>query len=154
MLNYLVRLQRTSSAHEPRRGGIERRRLALEALDRRLLLSASPGDTIVMFDTSLGSFQVELYNTSAPQTVANFLNYVDSGDYNRHVLSPHRRHAGILELVGVSNRAGRRLQPERAPFSIYPPVNGADAIDPSQQATLPNEYSAEIPMRSARSPWR
>ncbi len=145
MLNYLVRLQRTSSAHEPRRGGIERRRLALEALDRRLLLSASPGDTIVTFDTSLGSFQVELYNTSAPQTVANFLNYVDSGDYNNTFF--HR----IVDTLASSNSSafqivqGGGYSLNGAPFSIYPPVNGATHIDTSQQATLPNEYSAQDP---------
>lgn len=37
--------------------------------------------TIVRFDTSLGSFDVQLYDTDTPVTVQNFLNYVRDGDY-------------------------------------------------------------------------
>jgi cyclophilin family peptidyl-prolyl cis-trans isomerase len=38
-------------------------------------------DTIVTFNTSQGSFEVELLDTSAPETVTNFLDYIDSGAY-------------------------------------------------------------------------
>jgi cyclophilin family peptidyl-prolyl cis-trans isomerase len=37
--------------------------------------------TIVRFDTTLGDFDVELYDNVVPQTVANFLDYVLDGDY-------------------------------------------------------------------------
>jgi cyclophilin family peptidyl-prolyl cis-trans isomerase len=36
----------------------------------------------IIIETSLGSIQLELYVDKAPQTVANFLSYVDSGFYN------------------------------------------------------------------------
>jgi cyclophilin family peptidyl-prolyl cis-trans isomerase len=38
-------------------------------------------DTTVTFNTSQGSFNVELFDKDAPQTVTNFLDYIMSGDY-------------------------------------------------------------------------
>ncbi len=49
------------------------------------LLLSIPGaalSTTVRMQTSLGTFDVELFDDEAPQTVANFLNYVNSGAYN------------------------------------------------------------------------
>ncbi len=48
-----------------------------------ILAVASTGyaDTIVRFKTMLGDFNVQLYDTDAPGTVANFLSYVNSGRY-------------------------------------------------------------------------
>jgi cyclophilin family peptidyl-prolyl cis-trans isomerase len=42
----------------------------------------SRGADIVTFETVLGNFQVELLSDDAPATVANFLNYVNRGDYD------------------------------------------------------------------------
>lgn len=39
-------------------------------------------NTVVTFNTSQGSFNVELFDKDAPQTVTNFLDYVQAGDYN------------------------------------------------------------------------
>ncbi len=44
-------------------------------------LPAASADTIARFDTSLGSFDVQLYDTATPITVQNFLAYVTSGRY-------------------------------------------------------------------------
>jgi cyclophilin family peptidyl-prolyl cis-trans isomerase len=46
---------------------------------------AVPG-TLVQFDTSLGSFEVALTDAATPLTVQNFLNYVNSGAYNKTVI--------------------------------------------------------------------
>ena len=35
---------------------------------------------IVRFNTNLGSFDVELYEDTTPQTVANFMFYLNNGD--------------------------------------------------------------------------
>jgi len=45
------------------------------------LSGTTAADTIVRFDTSLGSFDVQLYDSDTPVTVQNFLNYVGDGDY-------------------------------------------------------------------------
>jgi len=37
--------------------------------------------TIIQFATPLGDFNVELFNTETPQTVENFLTYVNDGDF-------------------------------------------------------------------------
>ena len=48
-----------------------------------VLCSFSPsfGDTMVRFDTTMGNFHVQLYDSVTPETVENFLNYVNDGDY-------------------------------------------------------------------------
>ena len=42
--------------------------------------------TTVQFKTTLGNFYVELFDNDAPVTVANFLKYVDDGDYNNSIV--------------------------------------------------------------------
>jgi cyclophilin family peptidyl-prolyl cis-trans isomerase len=55
----------------------------------------SRAETIVQFNTSLGlSFQVELFDSAAPLTVANFLNYVNDGDFANSII--HRRAANFV----------------------------------------------------------
>ena len=39
-------------------------------------------NTIVTFNTTFGNFQVELFDKAAPQTVANFLDNIEAGQYN------------------------------------------------------------------------
>jgi len=53
-----------------------------------LAASARPAaaDTIVTFTTSLGAFDVQLYDSQVPTTVANFLNYVNSGRYDSTII--------------------------------------------------------------------
>ena len=51
-----------------------------------LFLSASSMATIVEFQTSHGNFQVNLFDQSTPETVTNFLTYVNEGNYNNTVI--------------------------------------------------------------------
>jgi cyclophilin family peptidyl-prolyl cis-trans isomerase len=46
-----------------------------------LSLASSPAGTIVRFSTSVGNFDTELYDDTKPNTVRNFLNYVQSQRY-------------------------------------------------------------------------
>lgn len=59
-------------------------RLLILALYGAVLLAASHAAvaTTVTVETPLGSFNVRLYDDIAPDTVANFLNYVNDGDYD------------------------------------------------------------------------
>lgn len=43
---------------------------------------AAGGKPMVVFETNQGNFTVELYPDKAPETVKNFLSYVDSGFFN------------------------------------------------------------------------
>ena len=65
---------------------------AMEQLEARSLLSGSPlptianlenpSNTVVRLETNFGDIDIELFNSAAPVTVANFLNYVTSGRYD------------------------------------------------------------------------
>lgn len=50
--------------------------------------------TIVQFQTVLGNFQVNLYDETTPQTVQNFLNYVNDGDFSQSFI--HRSVPGFV----------------------------------------------------------
>lgn len=64
-----------------------RRISLLRALPRVLLaLCVAPTlalATMVRFETNMGPIDLDLYDTQAPLTVANLLNYVRAGDYDR-----------------------------------------------------------------------
>jgi peptidyl-prolyl cis-trans isomerase A (cyclophilin A) len=88
------------------------------------LVSVTSAGSIVRFVTAVGDFEVELYNDLTPITVANFLNYVNDGDYfdsivHRSVptfviqgggyysdLSPVPADPPIINESGVSNLRG------------------------------------------------
>ncbi|MEM7278056.1 MAG: peptidylprolyl isomerase [Pseudomonadota bacterium] len=54
--------------------------------------------TVVEFQTVLGNFEVNLYDNTTPQTVANFLNYVNNGRYTNTVI--HRSVPGFITQGG------------------------------------------------------
>lgn len=87
-----------SSSAAPRRssGNFARRRRAhVELLESRTLLDSNP---IVTVQTNFGSFQIELYPAAAPQTVANFLTYLNDGAYSDTIF--HRSVPGFVEQTG------------------------------------------------------
>lgn len=68
-----------------------------------ILASAQPlaANPQVEFDTSRGSFVVELYPDKAPRTVENFLNYVNNGFYGNTIF--HRTiHKFIVQGGGLT----------------------------------------------------
>ena len=59
------------------------------------LFTATPSNaTIVEFQTSLGNFQVNLYDETTPASVANFLNYLNNGAYTNSIV--HRSVPGFV----------------------------------------------------------
>ncbi|HLP84445.1 MAG TPA: peptidylprolyl isomerase, partial [Phycisphaerales bacterium] len=85
----------------------------VEALESRSLLANSPlptlsmlessSNAVVRFETSFGDFDVEMFNNAAPNTVANFLNYVRSGRYDQTFIQRSNRvnDPGSLGGLGV-----------------------------------------------------
>ncbi|MCW8998303.1 MAG: peptidylprolyl isomerase [Kangiellaceae bacterium] len=59
-----------------------------------LTVSQEAKATIVQFETSLGNFEVNLYDQGTPETVANFLSYVNSGAYENIII--HRSVPGFV----------------------------------------------------------
>ncbi|MGH7140346.1 MAG: SdrD B-like domain-containing protein, partial [Pirellulales bacterium] len=84
--------RRKSRPHSNRHNHRARR---AERLETRWLLSSDP---IVTVDTNFGNFQIELRPDAAPQTVANFLQYVESGAYTNTIF--HRSVPGFVEQTG------------------------------------------------------
>ena len=68
------------------------------------LCAASAQATIVQFQTVLGDFEVNLYDEDTPETVANFLEYVESGTYEHTFF--HRLIPGFI-LQGGGYQIGR-----------------------------------------------
>jgi len=67
----------------------------------------------VEFKTSMGSFSLELYADKAPKTVANFIQYVNSGFYNGTIF--HRVIDGFM-IQGGGFEPGMREKKTRAPI--------------------------------------
>jgi peptidyl-prolyl cis-trans isomerase A (cyclophilin A) len=103
----------------------------LEVLEPRLALSGSPlptlanlespNDTVVRLETNYGDIDIELYNSVAPITVSNFLNYVTSGSYgdsffHRNAVSPS---PFVLQGGGFryTDAAGLSTIPTNAPIA-------------------------------------
>ena len=59
-----------------------------------LAVPAVSNATIVRLPTSVGVIDINLYDAAAPRTVANFLNYVNSGTYNNSFF--HRSVPGFI----------------------------------------------------------
>ena len=75
-----------------------------------ILTSLSVEATIVRIETNQGTIDVNLYDNGTPQTVVNFLAYVNNGDYSNSII--HRSVPGfIIQGGGFAYNGG------------WPPVN-------------------------------
>jgi cyclophilin family peptidyl-prolyl cis-trans isomerase len=63
-------------------------------LNAPTIFSDADVNTMLQFNTSAGTFNVELFNQQTPKTVANFLNYVTSGRYANSIF--HRSVPGFV----------------------------------------------------------
>lgn len=80
----------------------------------------TPGtQTLVRFSTDAGPVDIELYDDSAPQTVANFLSYVRSGAYDGSFF--HRLVRGFV-LQGGGLRYNNTASPVITPIPTQAPV--------------------------------
>lgn len=93
------------------------KKINLASIFGALALSASAfvsQATVVEFRTSLGNIQVNLFDQTTPQTVTNFLNYVNSGAYANNVF--HRSPPGFVLQGGGFSYSGP-IQPSQG-FSL------------------------------------
>jgi len=98
------------------------RPLPLAALLTTLCVVQPAMATVVLVKTSLGNFEVNLFDQSTPVTVANFLSYVNAGSYNGTFI--HRSEPGFVIQGGGFRYSGNNA----APFSAV-----------AQQAPIRNE---------------
>lgn len=107
---------------------------------------AQPVNPVVRFDTTLGSFRVELFETEAPLTVANFLNYVTAGRYQNSFV--HRSMPGFV-IQGGGHTYPSDVQGV-VPVTPFAPVVDEPGI-PNTRGTIAMARSA-LP-NSATSQW-
>jgi cyclophilin family peptidyl-prolyl cis-trans isomerase len=92
--------------------------------------AAASADQVVRFNTSLGNIDVRLLSADAPNTVTNFLSYVNSGAYNGTVI--HRS----VKSPNVIQGGGYKFDPTYSgPAGTIPKF---PAITP--QAAIQNEF--------------
>lgn len=93
----------------------------------------------VKFITNLGSFTVELYPKKAPDSVKNFLQYVDEGFYNGTIF--HRVISGFMIQGGGFNQQFNK-QPTHAPIKNESNNGLSNAIGTISMARTSNIHSA------------
>ncbi len=94
---------------------------------------------VVRFHTSLGDIDVILDEANAPRTVANFLGYVDRGDYANSIF--HRSVPGFIIQGGGYYVTGGKLEaiPQQAAVvNEYKDSNTRGTIAMAQSGTDPN----------------
>jgi peptidyl-prolyl cis-trans isomerase A (cyclophilin A) len=105
-------------------------------------VSAAATSTQVVFRTSLGNFRANLFDDVAPQTVANFLKYVDDGDYQDTII--HRSTPNFVIQGGGHST-------EFQPIPQDPPIPNEFSL-PNVRATLAMAKVGGNP-NSATSQW-
>src|SRR3569623_991259 len=110
----------------------DRRRPQLECLERRLALSAA---TFLTVNTTYGPFQIELFDSVAPKTVANFLHYVNTDAYNNSIF--HQSLPGFVLQGGGFTTSSWSLSSTTQfnPIVSLGPIAGEAAI-PTTAGTL------------------
>lgn len=83
------------------------RSLAVTSLLSFTALSANA--TVVLVKTSLGNFEVNLYDQTTPANVANFLSYVNNGSYQNTIV--HRTEKGFVAQAGGFRFSGNNAAP-------------------------------------------
>lgn len=79
-------------------------------------LSLSVSAQIVRMETVLGNIDIELHPDAAPNTVVNFLNYINSGDYNNSII-----HRNVPNFV-VQGGGFKFIGEEVFSITLNPPV--------------------------------
>lgn len=100
---------------------------------------------VVRMETVLGDIDIELYDDVAPQTVANFLNYVKDGDYEDSFF-----HRSVPDFV-IQGGGFRMPVDQPEPVPLDPPVANEYSL-PNVRGTIAMAKSAGDP-DSATSQW-
>ncbi len=99
------------------------RPLPLAALLTSMCIAQPALATVVLVKTSLGNFEVNLFDQTTPATVTNFLSYVKAGSYNGTFI--HRSEPGFVIQGGGFKYSGNNAAPFTAVAQQAPVRNEA-----------------------------
>ena len=85
-----------------------------------LALSNNAAATIVLVETNMGDFEINLFDQTTPKTVTNFLTYVKDGAYTNSVF-----HRSLKDFV-IQGGGKRYTGNNAAPFIDVPPRSPVD----------------------------
>lgn len=125
-----------------------------ENLEQRALMA---GSTFVNFTTNYGVISIQLDDDTAPVTVANFLNYVNSDRLNSTFF--HRRTNPVTEGISVVQGGGFRLDPLGSSVTTDAPIalestgrlNRANTISMARQSA-PDSATSQFFLNVADNP--
>lgn len=83
--------------------------IVLTLFTASLLINPGAQATIVEFQTNHGSFRVNLFDQATPQTVENFLGYVDTGAYQNTII-----HRSVTDFI---IQGGAYIFPDQLPLT-------------------------------------
>lgn len=83
--------------------------------------------TIVTFETNLGQIKIKLFDDTRPVSVANFLGYVERGDYDGTLF--HRNQSAATQGIGIVQGGG--FQTNTLPITTQPPIINEAAANPN-----------------------
>jgi cyclophilin family peptidyl-prolyl cis-trans isomerase len=100
---------------------------ALLCLAITLTAPGARGGTLAVFRSALGEMDVELFDVNKPQTVANFVRYVESGFYNNMFI--HRWEPNFVIQGGGFYTANRHTtNAAAAPVATFPAVTNEYSV--------------------------
>ncbi|KAJ5194396.1 Cyclophilin-type peptidyl-prolyl cis-trans isomerase [Penicillium cf. griseofulvum] len=110
--------------------------------------------TEVAFDTTMGSFSVELYNTHAPKTCKNFATLAERGYYNNVIF--HRIIPDFMVQTGDptgTGRGGSSIYGEKFEDEIRGELKHTGAGILSMANSGPNTNGSQFFVTLAPTPW-
>lgn len=106
---------------------------------------------IVLFDTTKGEFLVELFADQAPQTVANFLRYVDEGFYVGTLF--HRVIRGfMIQGGGLDNMMREKLTHAPIPNEAHNGLKNLEGTIAMARTADPHSATAQFFINTVDNP--
>lgn len=106
---------------------------------------------LIRFETTLGNFEVELFESEAPGTTANFVTLVEKGFYDGVVF--HRVINGFMIQGGCPQGSGRGGPGYTIPDEFHPSLRHTDEGILSMANAGPNTGGSQFFITLAPTPW-
>lgn len=113
------------------------------------LSTITQANPVACFNTNMGQFCIELFETQTPLTTANFLRYIDSGAYTNGIF--HRRAPKFVIQGGGFKIVDGTDEKSLAPVNTFPPITNEFKISNTRGTVAMAKLSGNP--NSATSQW-